>query len=513
MTEKINEKKYFFPYQTDWLKDKSQIKIWPKSRRIGATYVQAYEDVRDAAAGAVPSVWFSSADESAGKEYILYVEQWAKLLNIAANSLGEIVIDSEKDIKALSVELANGVRINALTSNPKRFRSKGGKVILDEFAHHKDQKEMWKAARPCITWGYPLRILSTHNGKSCLFFKFTEWIKKGKLKKWSLHATSIYDAVEQGLAKKILKRTLGRNPTKEEEQEWLQNERDNCADEETWQQEYCCNPQDEEGSLLTYEIIQRCEKNDILYIPLTSIVKNVEFTEAEIREKKIPPERTIGKIFYDKQIRELLEPLKKITGELYLGFDIARRKHLSCIWGSEKIGLIRFTRFCIVLEKVGFTVQEAIFFKILEYKATVRSCVDQVGIGENITENAVKKFGPFKVEGIGAGNPLRATIATNLYLSLSDMTHFIPEDEVIREDFHSVKKTTTPAGHIRYAADENEELGHADRFWGCAFANYASQNEIKDTSVKSAGKRKVSKITRGFMDIITARLARIYGGM
>ena len=63
---------YFMPYQQRWLDDKSKIKIWEKSRRIGATYVQSYEDVRDCVNRKVPAVWFSSADESAAKEYIDY---------------------------------------------------------------------------------------------------------------------------------------------------------------------------------------------------------------------------------------------------------------------------------------------------------------------------------------------------------------------------------------------------------------------------------------------------------
>ena len=38
---------YWLQYQKDWLNDDSLIKFWEKSRRIGATYVQSYEDVRD----------------------------------------------------------------------------------------------------------------------------------------------------------------------------------------------------------------------------------------------------------------------------------------------------------------------------------------------------------------------------------------------------------------------------------------------------------------------------------
>ncbi|MBR2507410.1 MAG: terminase family protein, partial [Bacilli bacterium] len=123
---------YFLPYQERWLNDKSKIKIWEKSRRIGATYVQSYEDVRDCVNKTVPAVWFSSADESAAKEYIDYCEQWVKLFHITAKRLGEVIIDNDKDIKAFVIQFSNGTKIHALSSNPKGFRSKGGKVVLDE---------------------------------------------------------------------------------------------------------------------------------------------------------------------------------------------------------------------------------------------------------------------------------------------------------------------------------------------------------------------------------------------
>lgn len=45
----VAQKPYFLPYQQEWLADSSRMKIAEKSRRIGWTYTQAYEDVRDAA--------------------------------------------------------------------------------------------------------------------------------------------------------------------------------------------------------------------------------------------------------------------------------------------------------------------------------------------------------------------------------------------------------------------------------------------------------------------------------
>ena len=137
MTEQVKKTKFFLPYQMRWLNDNSKVKIWEKSRRIGATYVQSYEDVRDCVKRIVPAVWFSSADESAAREYIDYCKQWATLFNIAAKDLGEQVLDKEKDIKAYVIQFSNGTKIHALSSNPKGFRSKGGKVVLDEFAYQK----------------------------------------------------------------------------------------------------------------------------------------------------------------------------------------------------------------------------------------------------------------------------------------------------------------------------------------------------------------------------------------
>ena len=72
MTEQVKKTKFFLPYQMRWLNDNSKVKIWEKSRRIGATYVQSYEDVRDCVKRIVPAVWFSSADESAAREYMRY---------------------------------------------------------------------------------------------------------------------------------------------------------------------------------------------------------------------------------------------------------------------------------------------------------------------------------------------------------------------------------------------------------------------------------------------------------
>jgi phage FluMu gp28-like protein len=444
----------FLPYQERWLKDTSRIKVWEKSRRIGATYVQAYEDVKDCVSGAVPAVWFSSADLTAAREYIGYCEKWARAFKIAAENLGEQIVDLDKGVKAYTVRFANGARIHALSSNPSQFRSKGGKVVLDEFAFHDDQKAMWAAARPVITWGYPLRILSTHNGKSGLYYKFVEQCKEKKLA-WSLHTTTIFDAVAEGLADKI----LGRELSDAERAEWIEEEHRNCADEITWQQEYCCIAVDEATAFLTYEMIERCERDDI--------------------------ERL----------------LSDITGDFYVGMDVARKRHLSVIWGTELVHDIKITRFVWTLKKQKFAAQRAKLYTALEHPRMRRACIDATGIGMQLSEEAQDKFGKFRVEQVTFTNAVKADLAHTLYIAVEDVSLLVPKRFEIKEAFHSIRKMTTSAGNVRIDAAEQKGTGsHADEFWAAALSLHAisAQKPPLTEHLTSGGERRAADVVRGY---------------
>ena len=441
---------YFLPYQQRWLDDKAKIKIWEKSRRIGATYVQSYEDVRDCINRSVPAVWFSSADESAAKEYIDYCEKWVKLFHATAKRLGEVIIDNEKDIKALVIEFSNGTKIHALSSNPKSFRSKGGKVVLDEFAFHNNPDELWKAARPCITWGFPLRILSTHNGQNCLYYKFIDQVLKGKLN-WSHHKTPIQLAVSEGLVDKIYQRKT----TLQEQEDWMANEKDNCFDEYTWLQEYCCIAVDEASAFLPYDLIATCELNDIL------------------------------------------RPLEDIKHDFYVGVDIGRRKDLTVIWVLEKIENIKYTRLVVELAKMPFHKQEEILHEILSHKLFRRDCQDDTGIGMQMAENAQVKFGKFRVEGVTFTNKVKEDLAYRLRTEFENKTVFIPNRHEIREDLHSVRKITTASNNIRFDADRSDN-GHADRFWALALALHAADNGSGDIHISTRKRRESFDMVSNF---------------
>lgn len=428
---------YFMPYQIRWLQDRSRLKIVEKSRRVGFTYVQSYEDMLDAARQEDPlDVWFSSADESAAKEYIRYVAQWARIFRIAAKDLGETVISRDDDIKALTIEFATGRRINALTSNPKAFRSKGGKLVLDEFAFHADQESMWKAARPIITWGYPARILSTYNGKGNRYYRMVSEAKKavadGRDPLWQLHTVTIEDAVRDGLADRILGRAL----SAAEREAWLQSERESCGDEDTWQQEYMCNPIDEASAWLPWELITASEHADA------------------------------GRIEHYQR------------GSCYLGWDVARTQDKSVMWVLEPVGDVHWTRHVRVMRRTTFAEQLDAFDGLMRLFDVRRACIDQTGLGMPIVEAAQERWGTYRVEGVTFTGATKQHMATHGKRQFEDRRVRIPVDRGIRDSHHAVRQVVTAAGNPRFDADRNE-AGHADEFWAHMLALHAAEGTLQ----------------------------------
>jgi phage FluMu gp28-like protein len=443
---------YFLPYQARWIADPSKLKICEKSRRIGMTYAQSYEDVIDASRKEkAMDIWFSSADESAAKEYIRYCAQWVRLLKIAAADLGEVVIQKEDDIKALVIELATGKRIHALSSNPKAFRSKGGKLILDEYAFHKQPEELWKAALPIITWGFPARILSTYNGKGNRYYRLVEDAKKVG-SRWHLHSTNIIEAVDQGLADRI----TGRELTRRERDEWLAECREQAGDEETWQQEFLCNPIDEATAFLPWELIISAEHADA------------------------------G------------DPAKYLRGPCFVGMDIGRRRDLTVIWVLEKVGDVYWTREVVRMKGKSFAEQDFELDRIFASYQVRRACIDQTGIGEKPVEDAKSRHGTYRIEGVIFTSATKQELATTGKKSFEDRLVRIPKDKAIQESHHSVRKVMTSAGNPRFDADRSE-VGHADEYWAHMLAIHAAENPPAPIEFQTTGETRATSNMQDYL--------------
>jgi len=455
---KVDLSQYFMFYQVQYLMDKSRFKMWEKTRRGGMTYVQSFEDVEDASLTKKEGgmdVFFSSADLSAAKEYIEYCAYWATLMNEVSKYLGEIVLDKEKDVKAYCIEFASGHRILALSSNPKQFRSKGGKLVLDEFAFHGDQDAMWKAARPIVTWGFPVRIISTYNGKGNRYARMVADAKKGKVLRegrwypvpgkksnpFSLHTTTILDAVSWGLADKIMGRLL----TLEERQAWLDEEREATGDEDTWMQEYMCQPVDGLDAWLSYQLIS-----------------GVEHDQAG------RPELYQG-------------------GHCYFGNDIGIRRDLWVFWVWEMVGDVLWTREVSCLHKKKFKEHDTEMNRLMNYYKMTRGEMDQTGMGEKPVEDAKEEYGEDVVEGVVFTPQSKVTLARGGKEHFQDKTCRIPTQPEIREDFHMLRCVAGTGGNApRFVADHSS-LGHADRTWAAFLGLDAATTETITYGFEEAG--------------------------
>ncbi|MDR3561894.1 MAG: terminase family protein [Negativicutes bacterium] len=401
-------------YQQRWVEDEARFKIALKARQTGFSFTVALEVVFDAMEHRCLWVLLSRGERQS-KELIEKVTQHARAIGVAAEELETTFEAGDTEYKQLEVRFPNGSRIIGLPANPDTARGFSGNVVLDEFAFHRDSRKIWTALYPTITRGYKIRVISTPNGKTGKFYEL--WSAKDS--RWSKHETDIYTAKAEGMDVDI------------------DDLRSGCESEDDWQQEYCCQFIDSAGSLLTYDMIDDCEDKKATII--------------------LPED------FYPE-------------GNLYLGMDIGRKRDLTVIWLDEQLGDVFWTRAVKVIEKAPFRIQRQELYWFLALPNLRRACIDSTGIGAQLAEEAVERYGS-KVEAVPFTEASKQEMALHQKQVFEDKVARIPIDRVIREDLHSIKKLTTAAGNVRYDADRNEN-GHADRFWACALAKHAAQTNF-----------------------------------
>jgi phage FluMu gp28-like protein len=429
-----SDEKYFMPFQANWIKDRSRLKIVEKSRQIGFSYADSYDSVRLVApkTARLP-VWVTSRDIIQAKQYLLYSKRWAKVLNYAAEDLGEVVVDKEKNLTAFVLQFANGLTINSLSSSPDAIAGKTGHIKADEFAVRSLdlQRELYAIGKPATQWGGQFCIISTHRGVGSLFNTLiTDIRQRGNPMGWSLHSVPIQKAVEEGIVEKINAAT-GEKETREE---FLARIKRECIDEEQWLQEYCCIPADESSAFITYDMIQGCEEN--------SATKDFAY-------------------------------LEKCTNPLYIGFDVARTKHLSVIDVEEKVGDVFWERMRIELHNKKFAEQEFELNRLMALPAVRRCCIDSTGLGMQLAENMVSRWG-YRAEAVRFSGAVKEELAFPLRAAHEDRTLRYSRDEKLRADLRGIKKETTAAGNIRFVGESGDS--HCDRFWAKALALHAGKN-------------------------------------
>lgn len=451
-----NTEAVFLPYQSRWIADRSRLKLMEKSRQIGLSWSTAYAaDERTAEQGAKWDQWVSSRDDLQARLFIEDCKRFAQIMHMVAEDLGERVIDEQKKISAYVLHFANGRRIHSMSSNPDAQAGKRGGRILDEFALHPDPRKLWSVAYPGITWGGSMEIISTHRGSHNFFNQLIREIREnGNPKKISLHRVTLQDALDQGFLYKLQQSLPADHEVQElDEAGYFDFIRSGCADDESFQQEYMCQPADDDAAFLEYDLIASCE-----------------YSSGDAWE-------------YD------FDQLNAARGRLYGGLDIGRKKDLTVLWIFELLGDVLYTRKIIELKAMSKPDQEAILWP---YMAMLqRVCIDCTGLGIGWTDDAQRKFGEYRVEGVTFTTKTKEALAYPVRGKMQDKKLRIPYRPDIRADLRAVTKVTTEAGNIRFTAERSEN-GHADRFWALGLGIHAAGSPSGPIEFQPLGKLRVS---------------------
>lgn len=388
------------PYQQRWATDRARMKIGMFARQTGKTFTTSLEIVdRNVEASILgkrdPWVILSRGERQA-KEVI---EEGIKR-HASAYQLGFEAIDYDWksdggfSYTAMEVVFGNGSRVTALPANPDTARGFSRNVFLDEFAIHRDSKEIWGALYPIISADWDIRVTSTPKGRQGKFYE----LMTGDDDVWSRHTVDIYQAVEDGLPRNIDELRAG------------------LGDEDLWAQEFELKWLDEASAWLSYELIASCED-----------------------QAAGEPEGYQG------------EPC-------FIGWDIAVRNDLSVIWVLEQIGDVLWTREIVVMHRVPLTEQYERFDEVMRTYRVARACLDQTGLGEGPVAEMQRRWGSMRVEGVLFTGSNKLVMATAGKQHFEDRTIRIPEgDQKLRADLHKLRRVASATGAPRFVAERDED--------------------------------------------------------
>jgi phage FluMu gp28-like protein len=232
------------------------------------------------------------------------------------------------------------------------------------------------------------------------------------------------------------------------------------ADEDAWQQEYCCR----------------------------FLAQAAHY---------IPPEMVVA-AEHPAATTTLRSEGGALSRPCYLGVDIGRRRDLTVLWLLEVEDELAppearryLTRAVLTLDRQPFARQRRALDALLSLRLTaepelrenppakgvpygrgfaVRQCaLDATGLGLMLAEELQARWGQ-RVEPVTFTLPVKEDLAVRVKRVLEESRLKIPYDPAVRAALGAVKRYVTPAGNIRFDAERTDRSPHADHFWALALA-------------------------------------------
>lgn len=468
------------PYQQRWSKDRSQVKVIEKSRRIGLSWGEAADSALLAASQSGMNAFYIGYMKEMAQEFIKDCADFAKAYTLAAGEISEseeVWFEGEerKSIFIYTLRFSSGFRIEALSSAPRNLRGKQGRVILDEFGFHSDQKELLKAALALLIWGGEVHVISTHNGVDNQFNALCLEIRAGK-KPYSLHRVTFKDAVNDGLYERVCLRT-GKIPSDKDKAAWVAGIYDQYGSDA--EEELDCVPSNSGGAWLSRALIE------------------ARMVDAPVLRWKPPakdfalwPESVRTAEMRDWLEKNVLPILTALDPELRSGFglDFGRNGDLSVMLPYQITkNLRRRFVFALELSDCPFDQQrEATFYVGDRLPKLTAGKLDARGNGQYLAEKAVQKWGPHRIEAVMLSQawyrentaPFKAGLEDSTIELISDTDHLddlrafqvikgiplLPDTRTKGKDGQQRHGDAGVAYLLAYAASRTEAIAVTDGF-------------------------------------------------
>ena len=393
------------PYQKTMrdLANNNRLCFFLCSRQVGKSLCLAYIAVEKAWTNPNSKIVLISSGERAALELLDKVKRIAKIFQ---NCFSDTAANFKAEVTSMEVRFTNGSRIITLPSgDPEKVRGYSPLLtVCDEFSTLEHQEEFYRAIFPSITspFGPPksLIISGTPIGRSNTFWRL--WEEPNDYKKYQLN---IYQAKEQGLEVDI---------------ELLKK---NMIDDESFAQEFLCQPLDSNVALFSYELL-----NSVTYTELPKVVAR------------------------------------------YMGIDIGRKHDRTAITILAETPVGCFVEKVIALSNMEFKQQFDQINTLIKTFKPRKVSIDRTGIGMQLAEDLARVHGAL-IDGLAFTAQSKLEIFNNLKKAFSQSTCKIPDDVELIKDLNKIRRVVTQNG-ITYQAD-SDDTGHADKATSVALANRA----------------------------------------
>lgn len=472
--------RYFLPYQLKWIQDESRLKIWEKSFRIGATWGDAFLNVRKRLRFPKRDYLFATRDHPSALEYMSTCKQFCDAYNltryIVSSGVDDVTVpkfdENGKDtgfteeVKIGRITFDNGSRILAFSSNPNAMLVYGGDVGLDEFPRHRQPEPLYQVAQARVTWGFDLATWGSHFGNDTLFYRMALDARAGK-GGWSHHFTTIEDAVAQGLVEKI-NQTRGTTFTREG---FIQDCKNRSRDEATYQEAYMCNPKGGTAAIVNWAQIELCR--------FDYEAERVHLEDSQIKELfgEFRPELKIAR---DAKIHEFLESaFPKLVAEVQhhtLGYDVAAsgQGDLASIYVDRVEGPVSSATGLLTFRTDDWDFHDVATHWFMDRVIAVRGAGDKTGLGSKVCWELEKDY-PGRFVGVNFSTS-KSDLGFALMNRLSTAEKRWPKDKAwddVATDYYCLRKTFVGKKWV-FTAGTNQlnAASHADIAWSGSLSDF-----------------------------------------